>query len=68
MQFLIENNSSTMEKTYITSLEEASKTSVSEAPSAAFDPCWRGEEAAEAGDTLNMNSNQVDLSGKLYNF
>ena len=33
-----------------------------------FDTCWRRTEAAEASDTLHMESNQVDLSGKLYSF
>ena len=42
--------------------------SVSETPSAAFNTCWRGEEAAEASHTLHMDSNQMDLSGKLCGF
>ena len=47
---------------------EVRKITVSGADFLDFEACWKCLAAAEAGHTLNMNSNQEDLSGRLFVF
>ena len=47
---------------------EVRKLTVSGADFLDFEACWKCLAAAEAGHTLNMNSNQEDLSGRLFVF
>ena len=47
---------------------EVRKITVSGADFLDFEPCWRCIAAAEAGHTLHIDSNQVDLLGRLLVF
>ena len=45
---------------------ESPSNSVQEASNSEVEASWRGAEAVEASHTLHMDSNQVDLSWKLF--